>query len=93
MREYIWAITYDITVDKNRQKICNILKDFGRHVQRSVFECKLSRPDVDNLIQLLLPYTDPMTDSIRAYPLCQNCLLKAKFYGKAFHQRKDYLVV
>ena len=34
-------VTYDIKDDKKRNKVCNILKDYGNRVQYSVFECYL----------------------------------------------------
>ena len=67
-------ISYDIKIDKRRQKIHNLLKDYGRWVQYSVFECEISekahralRRRLDSLIK------KDQEDNIRFYQLCRDC--------------------
>lgn len=38
-----FAVVYDITDDRERRHVDRVLKGFGFRVQKSVFECKLSR--------------------------------------------------
>ena len=38
-----YAVVYDVSDDKERRHVDHILKGFGFRVQKSVFECKLSR--------------------------------------------------
>lgn len=38
-----YAVVYDISSDKERAKVDRILKGFGFRIQKSVFECRLSR--------------------------------------------------
>lgn len=44
-----FAVVYDVSCDKERRRVDNILKGFGFRVQYSVFECKLSRSDKKEL--------------------------------------------
>ena len=39
----MYLISYDISENKRRNKIFKELKNYGRHVQFSVFECELDR--------------------------------------------------
>ncbi len=48
-----FAIAYDVTDDAERKKVDLILRGFGFRVQKSVFECKLTRADQRTLIAAL----------------------------------------
>jgi len=48
-----YAVAYDITDDKEREKIARLLKNYGFRVQKSVFECRLTRKDKQRLIDEL----------------------------------------
>lgn len=50
-----------------------LLKGYGFHVQKSVFECILSDAQVQKLGELLLKRIDEKTDSVRIYQLCNGC--------------------
>lgn len=44
MRESpLYAITYDLSDDRERSRVAKLLLGFGFRVQKSVFECRLSR--------------------------------------------------
>jgi CRISPR-associated protein Cas2 len=70
------AICYDIPDDRRRARIAAILSDFGRRVQRSVFEADLDERALHRLLQRLSRAQDDATDSIRAYRLCEECRSK-----------------
>lgn len=38
-----YAVVYDITCDKERRRVDKILKGYGFRIQKSVFECRLSK--------------------------------------------------
>lgn len=48
-----YAVIYDISSDKERNKIDNLLQDFGFRVQKSVFECTLDKRGREELIERL----------------------------------------
>lgn len=75
------VISYDIPDDKRRTKIMKILKDFGQHVQYSVFECDLKRADLARLRQKLKAIFQPGHDNIRFYYLCQDDWQKRQIWG------------
>lgn len=59
-----------------------LLKGYGFHVQKSVFECILSEPKLKKLLELLEEKIDPATDSIRVYQLCNDCNKTILVYGQ-----------
>lgn len=48
-----YAIIYDVTDDRERTRVAKILIGYGFRVQKSVFECKLSRGDRKSLVARL----------------------------------------
>ncbi len=76
-----FVISYDIKNDKRRTKVCNILKDFGNHVQYSVFECELDEKNYTKLLSKVLPHINKDADSLMIYSLCEGCRKKIKVYG------------
>ncbi|MCX7771345.1 MAG: CRISPR-associated endonuclease Cas2 [Proteobacteria bacterium] len=75
------VISYDISDDNKRKKIAEILKDYGKRVQYSVFECNLDKKQIKNMIDEVLDYIDTETDSVRLYYICENCLRLRETYG------------
>jgi CRISPR-associated protein Cas2 len=57
------------------------LKDFGQHVQYSVFECELRREDYLRLRERLKKLVDPQEDNLRFYVLSEEDLKKRKVWG------------
>ena len=76
------VISYDISDDKVRNRVLNILKDYGTHVQYSVFECNLTAGQFYQLKQRLLSLIKSDTDSIRIYILCDSCKRKMIIAGQ-----------
>ncbi len=75
------VISYDISEDKRRTKIHNILKSYGEWVQYSVFECALTNTQYAKLRSRLSKLIKPETDSIRFYFLCACCQAKVERIG------------
>ena len=75
------VISYDIVDDHRRTRLAKLLCDFGRRVQKSVFECNLDEKrllEVKNKIERAI---DHQVDSVRYYHLCQRCLPAVEFSG------------
>ncbi len=88
------GICYDITDDRRRARVAAILKDFGRRVQRSVFEADLSQDRFDTLVRRLRRLIRPEEDSIRLYRLCESCRAKIVVVcGPPPYKKPDVLVV
>ncbi len=69
----VYVVNYDVVDDRRRLKVAKVLTNYGRRVQKSVFECDLDdrrylkmKQEVDRLI-------DHEEDSVRYYSLCSRC--------------------
>jgi CRISPR-associated protein Cas2 len=65
------VVSYDIPDDRRRTRVMKALKDFGAHVQYSVFECELSAEDYRRMRERLIRLIDRRKDSLRFYVLCE----------------------
>ena len=63
----LYLVSYDVVDDDQRRRIHDCLKDYGRRVQFSVFECKLGDDEMAELWGKLLREVDLTRDSIRRY--------------------------
>lgn len=57
------------------------MKDFGEHVQYSVFECLLEDAALDRLRKRLEEKVVAEEDSVRIYRLCADCRGKVEIFG------------
>ena len=73
-------IAYDISDNRKRRNVCNLLLDHGQRVQYSVFECRLKKKQQQRLRQSLSQIIAPQ-DSIRWYPLCNWCEAAIRWQG------------
>ena len=48
-----YIVVYDISDNRERRRVSNILKGFGFRVQKSVFECKMNKRYKKELIKKL----------------------------------------
>ena len=87
-------IAYDIVDTRKRNKVAEILKDYGIRVQKSVFECHLNNADLNRLTQKLSETIDKKTDSILVYYLCEACVKQMHFLGvQPVRIEKDFLLL
>jgi CRISPR-associated protein Cas2 len=75
------VIAYDVVSDQRRNKVFKTLKNHGRHVQYSVFECDLRRQDYRRLRSRLEDLIDPAEDNIRFYFLAQDAVALIEHIG------------
>jgi CRISPR-associated protein Cas2 len=75
------VICYDVPDDRRRTKIMKALKDYGQHVQYSVFECDLKHADYQRLQQRLKKLCNPRQDNIRFYILSEEDVKKRRVWG------------
>ncbi len=64
-------ITYDIENDKNRNKVFELLKDYGRHVQFSVFELEIETVDLNYIVKKIKEIINRKKDSVKIYFLSE----------------------
>ena len=72
-----YLITYDIENNKRRKKVSDELEAYGYRVNFSVFECKLNKTKMKNLVKKLEELIDKKKDSLRFYHVCENCVPKS----------------
>ena len=79
----MYLVSYDITSDRRRRRIANLLENYGKRIQYSVFECDLAVKRYQKLYQEIAKETMDMTDgSVRFYYLCANCMPKMRLIGQ-----------
>ena len=88
------VISYDISDDKSRQRVAKILGNFGQRVQYSVFECDLSKDELNKLITQLENIINDSTDSIRYYRICKLCKDEVRVIGKGeIYMELPYVII
>ena len=91
-----YVITYDISNDKRRKKLSDLLEGYGYRVNYSVFECELNQTKFDKLLYEieLQKLVDKKYDSLRFYYMCKNCISKSFDVGQradAFEEKSLYM--
>ncbi len=74
-------VSYDIVSDKVRNKVMKLLKDYGEHVQKSVFECHLDDEKYAEMRDGLRSLVDVKDDRVRLYSICHACMGKVEISG------------
>ena len=74
-----YVITYDISNDKRRTKLSDLLETYGVRVNYSVFEIELNQTKLNKLLYEieLKKLINKKYDSLRFYHLCKNCAAKS----------------
>lgn len=69
-------IVYDISDDRRRTKLHNLLLDYGTPVQYSAFECHLTARNLSKLKKAAARIVRKRKDNVRYYYLCADCVDK-----------------
>lgn len=78
----ITVITYDIADPRRLGKLCRFLKEYGVRSQKSVFECRLSRAELEKIRTYCQNKLDLEEDSVRIYRICDRCMARAFVQGQ-----------
>lgn len=76
-----YVVAYDISDDKRRQKIADLLEGYGQRVQYSVFECFLNASKYKELTVKVRKIVKIPEDSVRFYPLSRQSLSQIETLG------------
>ncbi len=94
MKKSFLIIVYDISDDKRRTKLHNVLLDYGSPVQYSVFECLLEPEQLKKMKSAVERVIKPRVDRVRYYFICQKCLKKSEVTsGPEVLHETDVIVV
>jgi CRISPR-associated protein Cas2 len=78
-----YLVCYDIADDRRRQRISDVLLDYGTRVQESVFECMLTASLAEQMRARLENTIDVEVDSVLAFALCDTCATRIVNLGVA----------
>ena len=76
------VVSYDIPEDKRRTKVMKLLRNYGAHVQYSVFECELKQTAYDQMRERLKDLVSPKVDSVRFYFLDEDQVKRIEVIGQ-----------
>lgn len=76
-----YVVAYDVTCDKRRKKVSDLLEGYGQRVQYSVFECVLVTSKYKELRERLRKVVKLSEDKVRFYPLSQHTLPQVEVWG------------
>jgi len=72
-------IVYDVTDNRRRRLLSDLLEGYGKRVNRSVFECLFSsEAKYLKLQDEIREIVNKKEDSVRLYELCLSCIEKSK---------------
>ena len=74
-------VSYDVVDDASRGRVAKVLLNYGRRVQKSVFECILDEKRFLDMKGRLEKHIDFGADSVRYYFLCQRCVPAVQITG------------
>lgn len=77
----LYVVTYDISCDKRRKAVSDLLEGYGCRVQYSVFECVLTVQKYGELRKRLQQRIKAGEDSLRFYPISQHTLAQVEVWG------------
>lgn len=85
-----YIISYDIADDKTRLKLFKLLKDYGTHVQYSVFEIELTQKQFKKMLSEIEKVKIRKTcDSIIIYSLNKICLKNKIMFGRFIENKNN----
>jgi CRISPR-associated protein Cas2 len=67
-----FLVAYDIADDKRLREVAKMMEGYGKRVQRSVFECSLSKSQLADLIHSSKMRMNRLEDKLQIYKLCEH---------------------
>ncbi len=89
------VVCYDISSNRQRARLHELLLGYGEPVQKSVFECDITPSQFRALRARARPYVKKKGDSIRYYQMCARCCARTQADGTpltAVDAGKDFIV-
>jgi CRISPR-associated protein Cas2 len=78
----LYVVIYDISDDKRRKRVFNLLEGYGQRVQFSAFECVLNDRKFEELRSRLIKVVKMNEDSVRFYPISKHTLGQVIVWGE-----------
>lgn len=81
------VVSYDIPDDRRRTKVMKLLKNYGTHVQYSVFDCDVKEQTYQQMRGRLEKLISGKDDSVRFYFLDEDAVKKVQVLGTGAVER------
>ncbi len=78
MAKQFVVVAYDISNDRRRTRLHDLLLQYGSPVQYSVFECLLDQKRLAQMKKQVARAVRPKEDRVRYYYLCGACLRRTE---------------
>lgn len=88
-----YFVAYDIVDNKRRRKLHKFLKQYGLNVQKSIFQCVVTKELLENLIEKMRKFMDERVDKLYIYPVCERCLEKAFADGTGVFDKLELFTI
>lgn len=90
----VYFISYDIANSKRLSRVSRLLQNFGIRIQYSFFECEMEKSQLEVLKEALLKIINKKQDSIRIYPICEDCIRETSTLGEGdIFVPKNFLIL
>lgn len=93
MRCGLKVVAYDIADYKRLCRIANLMLNYGKRIQKSVFESYLNDIQTIALIKSINSIIEPVKDRVILYHVCMKDSMKVIIAGKQIrHKDYDYFI-
>jgi len=82
-------VVYDVADDERRNKVAKALEGFGRRLQYSIFECRLSEADFERMRARLTELLVLDEDGLIIVELCSRCAERMEVLGAVRSPRPE----
>jgi CRISPR-associated protein Cas2 len=87
-------VCYDVADDRRRQRLSDVLLDFGTRVQESVFQCLIDAPLAEKMMARVRRTIEENSDKVHVVALCDACGGRVVTIGLARQARDpEYLII
>ena len=88
-------ISYDIVDDRRRRRLMKFLKDYGKRVQLSVFECHLTEKQLALVQSGVRRLINRKKDHVRYWPICKACASRVEVdgWGEVQEEEEGFAIV
>jgi CRISPR-associated protein Cas2 len=81
MSKQLYLIAYDISNNKKRKKISELLDAYGERINLSVYECMMNQKQKEKVVNQIKDIISK-NDIVKIYFICSKCFAKSIHLGK-----------
>jgi CRISPR-associated protein Cas2 len=89
-----WIIAFDVSSNKRRRKLTDILIKVGYRIQHSVFEARLKSSELKDTLQKIEDVISAEEDKVYLWPMEKDSQKKAHFIGlDSRHKYENFEII